>query len=52
MLALAPTVPVGVWIGKRLHEALPQARLFFWCYLLLGAAALKLVVDALRGFLA
>jgi uncharacterized protein len=51
VLALAPAVPVGVWIGKRLHDALPQARLFFWCYLLLGAAALKLVADALRGFL-
>lgn len=51
VLALAPTVPVGVWIGKRLHDALPQARLFFWCYVLLGAAALKLFVDALRGIL-
>ena len=50
VLALAPTVPVGVWIGKRLHDALPQARLFFWCYLILGAAALKLFVDAVRGF--
>lgn len=52
VLALAPAVPVGVWIGKRLHDALPQARLFFWCYLILGAAALKLFVDAVRGFLA
>ena len=52
VLALAPTVPVGVWIGKRLHDALPQARLFFWCYLILGGAALKLFVDAVRGFFA
>ena len=49
--ALAPAVPIGVWLGKRLHDRLPQAKLFFWCYVVLGLAALKLLFDALRALL-
>jgi len=49
-LSLAPAVPVGVWLGKRLHDALPQARLYFWCYVLLTGAAAKLMVDAVLRF--
>ena len=48
-LALAPVVPLGVWIGKALHDRIEQKRLFFWCYCLLGVAALKLVFDAIRA---
>jgi len=51
-LALSPAVPVGVWVGKYLHDRLEQNRLFFWCYLLLIGAALKLLYDALRGLIA
>jgi uncharacterized membrane protein YfcA len=50
--ALAPMVPVGIWVGKRLHDWLPQRRLFFWCYIILAGAALKLLHDALRALLA
>ena len=50
--ALSPTVPLGIWLGKRLHDRLPQRTLFFWCYVVLAAAALKLLVDALRALLA
>ena len=49
-LTLAPAVPLGVWLGKRLHDRLPQERLYFWCYVLLTGAAAKLMIDALRGF--
>jgi uncharacterized protein len=50
-MALAPAVPIGVWLGKRLHDRLPQHRLFFWCYLLLAVAAVKLLVDAMKALL-
>ena len=47
---LAPVVPVGVWAGKWMHDRLEQRRLFFWCYLLLSAAAAKLLYDAARAY--
>lgn len=51
VLALAPTVPVGVWLGKRLHDALPQRQLYAWCYAVLALAATKLLADAVAGLL-
>jgi uncharacterized membrane protein YfcA len=45
-LLLAPAVPVGVRSGVWLHERLEQRRLFFWCYVILTLAALKLLLDA------
>jgi len=50
-LALVPAVPLGVWIGKSLHDRVDQKTLFFGCYLLLAIAALKLTADALRALL-
>lgn len=47
--SLAPIVPIGVWAGIYLHRRLEQNRLYFWCYLLLTAAAAKLLFDALRS---
>lgn len=49
-LVLAPVVPFGVWLGKYIHDRLEQRRLYFWCYVLLLCAALKLLYDALRAF--
>ena len=49
-LALAPAVPVGVWVGKYLHDRLEQNRLFFWCYLILAFAAAKLLFNSIRAF--
>ncbi len=49
---LAPVVPLGVWLGKYIHDRLDQARLFFWCYVILLAAAAKLLFDALRPLFA
>lgn len=51
-LALAPAAPFGVWLGIYLHRRLEQNRLYFWCYLLLAAAAAKLLFDAVRALLA
>ena len=48
-LALAPAVPVGVWVGKYLHDRLEQNRLFFWCYLILAFAAAKMLFDSVRA---
>lgn len=48
-LVLAPAVPVGVWLGKHLHSRLPQRTLYAACYLLLAAAALKLLADSVRA---
>lgn len=48
---LAPAAPVGVWSGIYLHRRLEQNRLYFWCYLLLAAAAAKLLFDALHGLI-
>ena len=45
-LALAPAVPLGIWIGRIVHDRLDQKTLFFWCYVLLALAALKLTIDA------
>lgn len=50
-LALIPIVPVGVLIGRRLHDHLPQQRLFALCYALVGLAGLKLLWDATRALL-
>ncbi len=46
VLPLLPMVPLGVWIGKLLHDRLDEQRLYFWCYLLVGAAGLKLLIDS------
>ncbi len=48
-LWLAPAVPVGVLLGKALHDRLPQQRLFFWCYVILAAASVNLLIGAIRA---
>ncbi len=45
-VALMPAVPLGVWAGKALHNRLDEQRLYFWCYLLIGVAGLRLFVDS------
>lgn len=46
-VALMPAVPLGVWAGKALHDRLNERRLYFWCYLLVGVAGLRLLADSL-----
>lgn len=46
VLPLLPAVPLGVWIGKIMHNRLDERKLYFWCYLLVGAAGLRLLMDS------
>jgi uncharacterized protein len=48
-LALVPAIPIGVWIGRRLHNRLDQNGIYFWCYLLIGLAGTKLLYDSIRA---
>lgn len=50
-LVLAPAAPLGIWLGRIVHKKLEQKALFFWCYVLLSLAALKLTVDAALALL-
>lgn len=49
---LMPAVPLGVYAGKLLHDRLDEKRLYFWCYLLIGLAGLRLLVDSVQKLLA
>ena len=46
-LTLMPALPLGVWLGKRLHERMDARKLYLTLYLLLGATGLKLLVDSM-----
>jgi uncharacterized membrane protein YfcA len=45
-LPLLAVIPLGVWLGKVLHDRLDASRLYFWCYLLVAAAGMKLLIDS------
>jgi uncharacterized protein len=51
-LPLLPAIPLGVGVGKLLHDRLDADRLYFWCYLLVAAAGLKLLADSVIKLLA
>lgn len=46
---LVPAVPLGVWVGKKLHDRLDQQQLIFWAYVILTIAAARLLYVALRA---
>ena len=46
-----PVIPIGVWLGWRLHEKLDQKQLYRLCYGLLVITALKLLWSGVTGFL-
>jgi uncharacterized membrane protein YfcA len=48
---LMPAIPLGVWLGKLFHDRLAEDRLYLFCYLLVAATGLKLLVDSLRALL-
>ena len=52
MLLCLPAVPLGVWIGWRLHQRLDQRQLYRICYGLLVVTALKLLWDGISTTLA
>src|SRR5262249_52618755 len=45
MLLCLPAIPLGVWLGWRLHHRLDQQQLYRICYGLLAITALKLLWD-------
>lgn len=46
-LTLMPALPVGMWVGRWLHDRLDENQLYFILYLLLGVTGLKLFVDSI-----
>ena len=51
LMAMAmPAIPLGVWLGWRLHEILNQKQLYRLCYGLLVITALKLLWDGVAGY--
>jgi uncharacterized membrane protein YfcA len=50
MALCLPVIPLGVWVGYRLHERLNQAQLYRLLYGLLTVTAFKLLWDGLRGY--
>lgn len=51
-LVLMPAIPLGVWLGRRLHDRLDEQKLYLFFYLLLGATGLKLFIDSVRALAA
>lgn len=51
MALAAPTIPVAIWAGWRLHNRLDQATVYRLCYGLLALAGLKLLWDGVGGYL-
>jgi uncharacterized membrane protein YfcA len=49
-LILAPSVPLGVWLGRKLHDRLDGPQLYRICYVLLFIAGLKLAYDGVSGY--
>jgi uncharacterized protein len=46
VLVAIPAVPIGVWIGWKLHQRISRTQLERACYILLTLTALKLLWDA------
>jgi uncharacterized membrane protein YfcA len=44
-LAASPAVPLGVWLGRKCHDRISEARLYLVCYVMLVLASLKLLYD-------
>jgi hypothetical protein len=46
-LALAPLIPVGTWLGVKLHHRIPERPFYLVCYCLLSVMGAKLLYDGL-----
>jgi uncharacterized protein len=49
-LILAPAIPLGIVLGKWIHDSLNQRTIYFWCHVLLLLTGAKMLFDALRAF--
>jgi uncharacterized membrane protein YfcA len=47
---LSPAVPVGIWLGRRMHDRLEAERLYLICYAMLLLSGVKLMYDGVSGF--
>ena len=52
MVICLPAIPLGVWLGWRLHHHLDQRQLYRICYGLLVVTAVKLLSDGVSRTLA
>ena len=50
-LLLVPLAPLGMWIGVRLHDVVPETLFYRLCYAMLAAAGAKLIWDGVSGVL-
>jgi len=48
-LMLAPLIPVGTWIGVKLHHMIPERPFYLVCYGLLTLMGSKLLYDGFAG---
>jgi uncharacterized protein len=48
---LLPAVPVGIIIGKLVHDRLEQKTIYLWCHIILIFVAAKMLFDALKGLM-
>jgi uncharacterized membrane protein YfcA len=48
-LVLAPLIPVGTWLGVKLHHRIPERPFYLTCYGLLTLMGMKLLYDGLSG---
>lgn len=48
-LALVPLIPVGTWLGIKLHHRIPERPFYIVCYLLLTIMGAKLLYDGISG---
>lgn len=44
-LVLAPLIPLGTWIGVKLHHRIPERPFYLVCYWLLMVMGAKLLYD-------
>lgn len=48
-LALAPLIPIGTWLGVKLHHMIPERPFYLVCYGLLSVMGAKLLYDGIAG---
>ncbi len=48
-LALAPLIPIGTWLGVKLHDRIPERPFYLVCYCLLTLMGTKLLYDGITG---
>jgi uncharacterized membrane protein YfcA len=46
---LMPLVPLGVWLGLKLHKIIDEKRFYLVCYVFLAAMGTKLLYDGFAG---